>query len=57
MTGGSDPALPASAVERSRRYVTGPMESHVLTEAGHFPHEEDPAEFTALLLAWLQGVA
>jgi hypothetical protein len=23
---------------------------------GHFPHEEDPAAFTALLLSWLDEV-
>ena len=57
VAGGADPALPASAVERSRRRVTGPVESHVLPGAGHFPHEEDPARFTALLLAWLRGLA
>jgi pimeloyl-ACP methyl ester carboxylesterase len=56
VAGDADPALPASAVERSRRWVTGPMEVHVLAEAGHFPHEEDPAGFTGLLLSWLQRV-
>jgi pimeloyl-ACP methyl ester carboxylesterase len=54
MTGRDDPALPASTVERSRRHVTGPLTAHVLPRIGHFPHEEDPAGFTRLLLPWLR---
>jgi pimeloyl-ACP methyl ester carboxylesterase len=56
VAGDADPAVPASAMERSRPHLTGAVTSHVLPSAGHFPHEEDPARFTALLLAWLHRV-
>jgi pimeloyl-ACP methyl ester carboxylesterase len=51
--GAEDPALPASAIEASRQHVAGAFEAHLLPGVGHFPHEEDPAALTAVLLAWL----
>lgn len=35
--------------------LTGPLRHEVLTTAGHFPHEETPELFNALLLEWLAG--
>jgi pimeloyl-ACP methyl ester carboxylesterase len=35
------------------RLITGPHDHHVITGAGHFPHEETPGVFTSLLLDWL----
>jgi pimeloyl-ACP methyl ester carboxylesterase len=35
------------------RLLTGPLRREVLTTAGHFPHEETPALFNAVLLDWL----
>ena len=53
VTGADDPALPPDAVRRSRQHVVGPMTEHVMPRVGHFPHEEDPAAFAALLGVWL----
>jgi pimeloyl-ACP methyl ester carboxylesterase len=54
VTGGADPVVPASVTDRSRRWTGPELEHHVLPDVGHFPHEEDPATFTGLLLAWLE---
>jgi pimeloyl-ACP methyl ester carboxylesterase len=53
VSGTEDPALPAAGVERSRARVAGAFTARRMSGVGHFPHEEDPAAFTALLLAWL----
>jgi pimeloyl-ACP methyl ester carboxylesterase len=52
--GTDDPAVPVQGVDRSRRYVGGAYECHTLPGTGHFPHEEDPEAFDAVLLAWLE---
>lgn len=51
--GDRDVAIPAAAVTGSRRHVRGKLTEHRLPGVGHFPHEEDPAAFTSLLLGWL----
>lgn len=51
--GGDDAALPAAALDRTRRLATGPLEEHVLPGVGHFCPEEAPEVFTEVLLAWL----
>lgn len=56
VAGAVDPALPTAMVERSRRHVTGRFGTEVLAGTGHFPHEEDPAIFTAVLLGWLRSL-
>jgi pimeloyl-ACP methyl ester carboxylesterase len=53
VAGQEDPALPATAVGRSRLHVDGVLVEHLLPGVGHFPHEEAPDAFTALLLDWL----
>ncbi|MGZ4495153.1 MAG: alpha/beta fold hydrolase, partial [Nocardioides sp.] len=53
IAGEEDPALSTEAVAASREHVSGTFESHLLAGVGHFPHEEDPAAVTALLLDWL----
>ncbi len=55
--GAEDPALPTGGSSRSARRVSGPTREHVMDAAGHFPHEERPAEFNELLLAWLAEVS
>jgi pimeloyl-ACP methyl ester carboxylesterase len=40
----------------SRDRVAGPFTEHLLPGTGHFPHEEDPAGLTRLLLSWLAGL-
>ncbi len=46
--------LPSSA-QGSARYVSAPYESVVLEGVGHYPHQEDPAAFNAVLLDWLRA--
>lgn len=55
--GAEDPAEPAGGVASSARYVDGPFTQHVISGAGHFPHEEKPDAFNRLLLGWLSGGA
>ncbi|HET6625020.1 MAG TPA: alpha/beta hydrolase [Nocardioidaceae bacterium] len=54
--GAEDPALPARTSSPSPARVRGPLHTRVLAGAGHFPHEERPAEFTDVLLDWLGGL-
>ena len=44
--------LPRTALG-SRQFTTGPYAWRVMPDVGHFPQEEAPAEFGALLEAWL----
>ena len=54
--GADDPAVPPDGARRSGERVESSFESHVLPHTGHFPHEEDPAAFDAVLLPWLAGL-
>jgi pimeloyl-ACP methyl ester carboxylesterase len=54
VTGREDPVVPASATDRSRSWTGPDLVHHQLADVGHFPHEEDPAGFTGLLLRWLR---
>jgi pimeloyl-ACP methyl ester carboxylesterase len=56
VTGAADQAVPATGVARSAQHVDGPFTTHVMPGVGHFPHEEDPSAFTALLLSWLASL-
>lgn len=51
--GALDPAVLPRTAQGSGRYVTAPYRWRLLEGAGHFPHEETPAVFTAELLGWL----
>jgi pimeloyl-ACP methyl ester carboxylesterase len=53
VTGTEDPADPSFAVTASAGHVAGRVRHHEVAGAGHFPHEERPETFTALLLDWL----
>lgn len=53
LTGALDKAAPRSLVEKSARWVSGPVQHRNLPGAGHFPHEEAPREFNAALVDWL----
>ena len=55
--GSDDPALPVGGSLRSREWVHAPFEPHVLRGTGHFPQEEAPEAFNAVLLAWLEGLS
>ena len=54
--GADDRAVPAQGTLRSRERVQAPFEAHVLPGTGHFPHEEAPEVFDAILLHWLAGL-
>jgi pimeloyl-ACP methyl ester carboxylesterase len=57
ISGGLDRAVPRSALTRSASAVCGPYRHTSISEAGHFPHEETPEEFTSTLLEWLSQSA
>ncbi|MEJ7629506.1 MAG: alpha/beta hydrolase [Nocardioidaceae bacterium] len=57
ISGAEDPAEPTGAASASARHVTGPFVHHAVPGSGHFPHEEQPHEFTRLLVGWLSGGA
>jgi len=52
--GALDPMMLPTSVEGSDDYVRGDYR-RVDIDAGHFPHEERPEEFTDVLLDWLRG--
>jgi pimeloyl-ACP methyl ester carboxylesterase len=52
--GADDRLAPRSGDTAS--HVTGDLTLHRIPGVGHFPHEEDPAAFTGLLLGWLAGL-
>lgn len=54
--GADDPVVPEGSAARSRTRVVAPSEVHVVENAGHFPHEEQPAAFDAVLLPWLESL-
>jgi len=54
--GADDPAVPENGYGRTHTRVAGPFEQHLLTGAGHFPHEETPEAFTSVLLGWLDAL-
>ena len=50
-----DPMVLPSSVDGSEQYVRAPYQ-RVNLPVGHFPHEEQPAQFTAALLTWLRAL-
>jgi pimeloyl-ACP methyl ester carboxylesterase len=48
-----DPAVAVRSAQGSDRYVEADYRLHLMPGVGHFPHEEDSAEFTRVLLEWL----
>ena len=52
--GALDPLTPPSGAQGSGRYVAAPYRWRLIAEAGHFPHEERPEAFDAVLLEWLK---
>jgi len=55
LQGVRDPMVLATSVAGSEDYVRAPY-SQVDLDTGHFPHEESPEEFSAALIAWLDGL-
>ena len=54
--GALDPTMLPRSVMGSRAYTGGPYAWRTLHESGHFPQEEQPADFSALILAWLDSL-
>jgi pimeloyl-ACP methyl ester carboxylesterase len=53
--GAHDPMVLSSSVDGSEAYVRGPY-ARVDLQSGHFPHEENVAAFTTVLIDWLRGL-
>lgn len=51
--GEHDSSILLRSAEGSGEWVTGPYEFCVVDGVGHFPHEEAPERFDALLQKWL----
>jgi pimeloyl-ACP methyl ester carboxylesterase len=51
--GGRDAVLTRAASRLPGSLLTGPHHVAVIEQAGHFPHEECPGEFTEVLQGWL----
>jgi pimeloyl-ACP methyl ester carboxylesterase len=51
--GALDSAVSPRSAQGSNRYVEANYQWALLPGVGHFPHEEDPAAFTQVLLEWL----
>jgi pimeloyl-ACP methyl ester carboxylesterase len=54
--GANDGAVLPSSVNGSEDFTTGGYTRVDLEGVGHFPHEEDPAAFDAVLVPWLDGL-
>lgn len=54
--GDLDPALPAGSHGASAARVAGAFTARAVPGTGHFPNEEAPEVFNALLLEWLAGL-
>jgi pimeloyl-ACP methyl ester carboxylesterase len=54
--GGDDPTVLPGSARGSEAYVTGPYRWAELPGVGHFPQEERPEAFHALLLDWLASL-
>ncbi|MBA3523880.1 MAG: alpha/beta hydrolase [Geodermatophilaceae bacterium] len=55
LQGGADPYLLPASADGSGRYVAGDYDFRLLPGVGHHPHEERPAEITALITDWARG--
>ena len=51
--GALDGAVNPTSAATPPDLIAGPLRHEVLTAVGHFPHEETPDVFNALLLDWL----
>ena len=54
--GRNDGAVLPSSVDGSEAYVKATYTRVDLPDVGHFPQEEDPAAFDAVLIPWLVGL-
>ena len=52
--GGRDGAVLPASVDGSEAYAGAGYTRVDLEGVGHFPHEEDPAAFDAVLLPWIE---
>ena len=56
MHGVDDGAVLLSSVDGSEDYAVGGYTRVDLEGVGHYPHEEDPEAFDAVLLPWLASL-
>lgn len=54
--GGRDPSVLLSTAEGSGEWVSGSYDFQVIDGAGHFPHDEAPEQFDAVLRPWLAAL-
>lgn len=54
--GENDPSVLLRSAEGSGEWVASSYDFAIVQSAGHFPHEEDPQHFDALVLPWLAGL-
>lgn len=54
--GEHDPSVLLRSAEGSGDWVQGPYDFRVVDGVGHFPHEESPERFDAIVLPWLAGL-
>ena len=52
-----DRSISEQSARGSEEHVWGDYQFRVMAGVGHFPHEEAPAEFNALLVDWLRRLA
>ena len=52
--GSLDPVVRTRSAAGSGQYVEAPYRWRLFDGLGHFPHEEDPAAFSAELINWLK---
>ncbi len=57
VVGAEDPVLSGKAIAAAARHVTASCETVRVAGAGHFPHEESPADVTTALVRWLSDAA
>ncbi len=53
--GAADSTVLPTSVDGSEDYVVGPYRRADFPGVGHFPHEEDPQRFLAVLMDWLSS--
>lgn len=56
LQGAADPTVLPDSARGSGEHVSGPYQFTELAAVGHFPHEEDPDSFHAVLLPWLEAL-
>lgn len=51
-----DGAITPRTAERDNKYIQGPYDYYLMPDVGHFPHEENPDEFSNIIFEWIKTV-